>query len=73
MKAILEFNLPEEDSEFQDAINGNKWSMSMWELDQHLRSLTKYPSEPINETLIDAYEEIRTKLYEILNENNLKF
>ena len=33
MKAILEFNLPQEQEDFEDASNGWKWQHAMWQLD----------------------------------------
>jgi hypothetical protein len=42
MKAILEFNLPEENNDFHAAINGHKYKSAHWELDQLLRSEMKY-------------------------------
>ena len=72
MKAILEFNLPEDQIDFEDASNGQKWSLSMWELDQWLRSQTKHPPEGMSEDTWKALDDTREKLYEILNENALK-
>ena len=49
MKAKLEFDLNDFDnddrSSFEDAINGTKWRLAMWELDQWLRSQYKYMSD----------------------------
>jgi hypothetical protein len=72
MKAILEFNLPEDQIDFEDASNGQKWSLSMWELDNWLRSQTKHPPEGMSEDTWKALDDTREKLYEILNENGLK-
>ena len=58
MKAILEFNLPEEQVEFNLAVNGNKWSFVAWKIDQELRSKIKY-SESITEEQRDIYQEVR--------------
>ena len=77
MKATLEFDLNDFDnddrSSFQDAVNGTKWKLAMWELDQWLRSQYKYMSdEDYKEGAYEAYEKSREKLYEILNEEGLK-
>lgn len=72
MKAILEFTLPEEQEQFEDASNGWKWSHSMWQLDQYLRAKVKYASDDAHEESIKAFEEAREELYRILNENNLE-
>jgi len=42
MKAILEFDLPEEAAEHKLALDGGKWMSVCFALDQRLRSLEKY-------------------------------
>ncbi len=73
MKAILEFNLPEEQKEFEIASNGSKWLIAMWDLDQHLRANTKYAPDDMHEEAYKAYEEVREKLREIMNDSGLNF
>jgi hypothetical protein len=73
MKATLEFNLPEDQIEFDLAINGGKWSLCMWELDQHLRSQTKYAPDTISGDTYQALIDTRDKLHEIMTEHGLKF
>ena len=72
MKAILEFTLPEEQVEFDCAVNGVKWMSAMWDLDQWLRSQTKYAPDTMSSDTHIAFEECREKLHEILNEEGLK-
>ena len=69
MKAILEFNLPEETTEHRQAIDGGKWEYALFELDQHLRSIV-YGDDDV---AADHAEKIREKLYEIINEQGLTF
>lgn len=72
MKARLKYDLPDEQSEFEDAVNGTKWKLSMWELDQWLRAQYKYmPDVEYSEAAYNAYEKSRERLFEILNENGL--
>ena len=73
MKAILEFNLPDDQPEFDDAINGGKWSHAMRQLDQWLRSQTKYAPDTMSTDTYEAFEECREKLYSLLNEQSLQF
>ena len=73
MKAILEFNLPDEQSEFTTACTGAKWVHSMWELDQWLRSQMKYHDHEMSEDEYNAYERVRDKLYEVMSNNNISF
>jgi hypothetical protein len=37
MKAILEFNLPEGNTEFRNAINGVKLRSVFWDFDQYVK------------------------------------
>lgn len=70
MKATLEFNLPEEQVEFNLAVNGNKWSFLAWKVDQELRSKIKY-SESITEEQRDIYQEVRNLINEYMIEQGV--
>ena len=65
MKATLEFNLPEEQEDFNHANNGFNYYMALVEMDQWLRAEYKYND---NEEMY----EVREKLREIISENNVK-
>ena len=69
MKAVLEFDLPEDNTDFQAAINGNNYKSAIYNFDQLLRSEMKY-KELSNETY-NAYEWCREELRKILAEDNL--
>lgn len=75
MKATLHFNFDEDNddrSEFQDAINGTKWKLAMWELDQWLRSQYKYmPDNEYSADKYETYEKCREKLRDILIQEGL--
>ena len=73
MKAILEFNLEEDRNEFEEAVNGWKWSMAMYELDQYLRTNTKYAPDSQPQEVYDALIAAREKLFEIMRESDLSF
>ena len=73
MKAILEFNLPDDQQEFDLANSGIKFWSVLWELDQDLRAKTKYAPDDLPQDKYDAYEEIRDKLRELMSESNLSF
>ena len=65
MKAVLEFNLPEDQDDFNYATNGFNYYMVLSEMDQWLRSEYKYnDNEPMYK--------VREKLNSICNENNVK-
>jgi hypothetical protein len=55
--ATLRFKLPDEQGDFDAAINGRKAFVCLWEIDQKLRGLLKH-GEPSDETARLA-EEIR--------------
>jgi hypothetical protein len=57
MKATLEFDLPDEQGEFDAARLGSKALATLWEIDQRCRALLKH-GEPTPETARLA-EEIR--------------
>jgi hypothetical protein len=42
MKAVLEFDLPEDKTDFQAAIIGHNYKSAIWDFDQLLRSEMKY-------------------------------
>jgi flavin-dependent dehydrogenase len=65
MKAILEFNLPEEKDEYEFANNGVNYYITLVEFDHWLRSEYKYNG---NEPMF----EVRQKLNEFINDNNIK-
>jgi hypothetical protein len=62
MKAKLTFNLPDEEEEFNDAINGNAYKAVIWELDQYLRSQLKHLdlSEDVGEKVLEIRDELRS-------------
>jgi len=70
MKAILKFNLPEEQEEFDIANKGWKFRLALSTHDQHLRNKLKY-DEQLTDEQYKVYEEVRTKLWEILQEEQL--
>lgn len=72
MKAILEYNLPEDQEQFDEAINGGRWQHVAWSLDQWLRSQTKYAPDSQNSEYTNALYIAREQLHEYLNEEGLK-
>ena len=72
MKAILEFNLPEDRDDFELATKGGKWYSVVWDMDQWLRSQYKYmPDEQYSSDKYNAYYEARQKLNQIMNDNGV--
>ena len=66
MKAILEFNLPEEIEEHLNAINGINYKIALQEMDRWLRSVEKNDLKPslkvIKSYFYDTIQDI--KLYD---------
>jgi hypothetical protein len=69
MKAVLEFDLPEDNTDFKSAINGHKYKDAIWDFDQLLRSEIKY--KDLSEDTYKAYKFCRDELRKILAEENL--
>lgn len=78
MKVILEFDGNEEQDDLRTALDGYKWKLAMWDLDQLLRKTTKYNHSVLpfvdvaTETEIAVAESIRQSIRGILNDYNLK-
>ena len=70
MKARLTFNLPEDQAEFDLAIQGSRMYSALWDISQELRTLWKY--EELSDEEWKMVERIRNKFYEILDENQIK-
>lgn len=68
-EVILKFR-EDELEDARTALDGWKWKSAMWELDQWLRGEIKY-NEKLSEERYDAYEAVRDKIREILNDDNL--
>jgi hypothetical protein len=69
MKAILEFNLPDDQSNFDLALQSANMYSSLHEIEQEIRRLWKY--EELSEEQFKIVEQIRDKFNEILIENNI--
>jgi len=69
MKAILEFNLPEEQAEHYCAIKGADMLNVLWELKAELRSMLKYGELPDKQ--YEIVEKIQDFLLSSLNDNDV--
>jgi len=69
-KVILEFDPNEDRDDMESAINGWKWKMLVWDLDQHLRSELKY-NQKITGEIYEALEKVREHLHALKNESGL--
>jgi hypothetical protein len=64
-QAILIFNLPEDNQEFELATKASKMYSTLWELDNWLRGEIKYKDKEL--------DEVRDKLRELMNDNRIDF
>ena len=71
MKAILEFNLPEDQEEFDVASKGMDWALVAWDMDQLLRDKLKYGKLFPNTR--ETLEEIREKFNAMLADKGLNY
>lgn len=74
MKVTIEFDGEEEREDLQDALDGYKWKLLAWNLDQALRGVTKYgfiENVEANEEQIRNAEYWRSKLGDLLEDHNL--
>ena len=78
-KIILKFDSIEEQDEARTALDGYKWKLAMWDLDQLLRSTTKHDVSLLNsskqatEEEYEIAEKIREEIRGFLNEYGLVF
>jgi hypothetical protein len=74
MKVTIEFDGDEEKEELQTALDGYKWKIAVWDMDQVLRNVIRRGyidnREATNEEM-DSAEKIRELLIRILENYNL--
>lgn len=72
MKAILEFNLPEDQTEYQVVNDAPKMFSVLWDMKQWLRGQLKFPENMnLSDDGYQVLEQCRDKLNELLMDNNL--
>jgi hypothetical protein len=76
-KIILEFDSLEEGDDARTSLDGYKWKLAMWDLDQKLRSITKYGASIIThdnqatDVEMEVAEKLREELRSILHGYNI--
>ena len=71
MKAILEFDLPEDQEQFDAANRGMDWALVAWETDQLLRKKLKYEEHTRDARKI--LEDLRKTLNDMLIDKGLTY
>jgi hypothetical protein len=69
-KIILEFDSIEEAEDAREALDGYKWKMTVWDIDQYLRSEIKY-NEKLSSLEYQYAEKLREEIRIIINNYNL--
>ena len=69
MKAMIEFNLPEENYEHLNATNGSKYRSVLWNLEKWMRAKLKF--EELSDGQYDAIKETRDHLRALLQDQNI--
>ena len=69
MKVTIEYNLPDDQFEFESAVKSNKMFFALIEIKDELRSIWKY--EELKKNQFEMVERIREKFFEILTENEI--
>jgi hypothetical protein len=69
MKAKLEFDLPEERLEFNDAVNGSLHKSVLCYMSEYLRDKVKYGSEDVDAS--SAYEHAYEHILYLLDDNKI--
>jgi len=72
MKAIIEFELPEDRDEYEIANNASKMYLALWDIKQLFRSKLKYNSDGLNAEQLEQWESMQDEFYVILDNNDLK-
>lgn len=71
MKVTIEFNLPEQQEEYEDFMNGAKWKYIVRELDEHMRGKIKYHDGNMSLTQLDTVQDVRVMLIKYMEQENL--
>ena len=69
MKVTIEFN-DDEREDLHTALDGYKWKLLVWDLNQKLRTYLKYDTS-IDGVRYEMVEEIKKDLFELLDDYNL--
>jgi hypothetical protein len=71
MKAILEFNLPEDQNEYQMANDASNMFIALWDMSQWLRKQTKHIPDNMSDIELNTLEKCREEFIYVLERNNI--
>ena len=70
-KVIIEFDSLEEAEDLKSALDGYKWKLVAWEMQQYLRNKLKYADEDMSDETYEVLEKVQQELNTIISENQL--
>ena len=71
MKATLEFNLPEDQNEYQMANDASNMFNALWDMSQWLRKQTKHIPDNMSDIELNTLEKCRKEFINVLINNNI--
>ncbi len=73
MKAILEFNLDEQDDEMahKRAVKSLDMALTLWDIDGYLRGQIKHAPDSMSPEVYATLQDVRDKLYEIMSKHSI--
>lgn len=74
-KVTIEFDSVEEQDDIQSALNGYKWKLAMWDLDNELRKTTKYGQSALSRDgeASELEQDIAERYRELLRETLISY
>lgn len=72
VKAILEFDLPEDQAEFDACSRGKDWAMTIFDVDREIRDWLKYETRQFDNPR-DALDAVRLLITEVLDQKLLEY
>ena len=72
-KATLEFDLNDHDDKMAHlrAVKSTDLALSLWDMDGYLRGKTKHAPDSMSSEVYDTLQDVRDKLYEIMNKHSI--
>ena len=69
-KVTIEFDTEDNTQDIRDALDGYKWKMAVWDIDQKLRNDLKY-NEKLSADVQEYLEKLRDEIRDVLNDYKL--
>ena len=55
------------------AYHGSDFYFTLWDLDQFLRTITKYNPDDLSEEVVEMADKIRDKIYDLMDDYDINF